>query len=321
MKPLVSIGMPVYNGDDLVGAAIESLLSQDYPDFELIISDNCSTDRTEDICREYLRQDSRVRYVRQTANKGAAANFNCLVQMARGKYFKWAAHDDLCAPRFLSACVRELETDRSIVLCFTRVRCIDKDGSPVGAYHNIWANSADALPEARFADIILLPHACFEVFGVVRSEVLRRTALIGPYMASDRVLLAELALHGRLFEVAEPLFLSRDHPGRSVNLHPHARHVWFDTARAGSMHFPYWRLLGESISCVARSPVTRRAKLQCYRHLLTWAWNSWRLLRGDVRRAPRQLLMQAETLLRDMLEAWCRTPVPPERTATAASAP
>src|SRR5436190_18601788 len=130
MKPLVSIGLPVYNGEALLGAAIESLLSQDYRNLELIISDNCSADCTQDICREYVRQDSRVRYVRQAANNGAAANFNCLVQMARGKYFKWASHDDVCAPRFLSACVGVLESDSSIVLSFTRVTCIDQHGSP-----------------------------------------------------------------------------------------------------------------------------------------------------------------------------------------------
>jgi glycosyltransferase involved in cell wall biosynthesis len=303
MKPLVSIGLPVYNGDSLVGAAIESLLSQDYRDFELIISDNASTDRTEAICREYARLEPRIQYVRHPANKGAAANFNCLVQMAQGKYFKWAAHDDLCEPQFVSSCIDVLERDHSVVLCFTQVQCIDRNGNAIGAYENMCTQFADGQPDVRFAEMILQPHACFEVFGLIRSDVLRRTGLIGPYMASDRVLLAELALHGRFHQVAEPLFCSRDHANRSVKLHPHARHVWFDTTRAGSMHFPYWRLLRESILCIARSPVARQTKRQCYRHVLTWSRNSWRLLRGDIRRVPRQLLAVAAVRSRHSLEA------------------
>ena len=94
----VTIGIPVYNGEDFLEKAVDSLLSQTYEDFELIISDNASTDRTEEICRRYAAQDPRVKYVRNTENLGAAKNYNQLVDMAKGEYFKWAAHDDICLP-------------------------------------------------------------------------------------------------------------------------------------------------------------------------------------------------------------------------------
>ena len=100
-SPRLSVGLPVYNGETYIGQSIESLLGQSYEDFELIISDNASTDSTADICRHYGKQDPRIRYVRQPRNIGLSPNHNFVVQQARGEYFKWAAADDLCAPTFL----------------------------------------------------------------------------------------------------------------------------------------------------------------------------------------------------------------------------
>src|SRR5215472_3946539 len=95
--PRLSIGLPVYNGEDYLAESLEALLGQSYEDFELIISDNASTDSTADICRRYEKQDSRIRYVRQPRNIGAGPNHNYVVRHARGELFKWAAHDDLYA--------------------------------------------------------------------------------------------------------------------------------------------------------------------------------------------------------------------------------
>lgn len=92
--PTVSIGMPVYNGAKYIRVALDSLLAQTFTDFKLVISDNASTDETQAICEEYARRDSRIRYVRQSENKGALANFQFVLNEARGKYFMWAASDD-----------------------------------------------------------------------------------------------------------------------------------------------------------------------------------------------------------------------------------
>src|SRR3989339_68658 len=117
-RPLVSIGLPVHNGEHYLRKTLKSLLSQTYPFIELIISDNASTDGTEAICKAYERLDERIRYFRSDRNRGAAWNFNRVLELAGGTYFKWAAHDDLSAPDFLASCVRILETDRSVVLCY-----------------------------------------------------------------------------------------------------------------------------------------------------------------------------------------------------------
>ena len=117
--PRVSIGLPVYNGERFLARAIDSLLAQDFVDFELVISDNASTDGTGEISRDYAARDPRIRYHRNERNIGAVGNFNRTLDLASGEYFKWAAHDDWCAPQFLGRCVEVLDDDPSTVLCFT----------------------------------------------------------------------------------------------------------------------------------------------------------------------------------------------------------
>ena len=126
-SPTVSIGMPVYNGEKYLRQAISSILNQTYPDFELIISDNASTDETRQICLQYAARDRRIRYQCNPQNIGAAKNFNLVFKLASGKYFKWMAHDDTVTSDFLSKCVDILEQNLQVVLCHTRVRIIDAE--------------------------------------------------------------------------------------------------------------------------------------------------------------------------------------------------
>src|SRR3989337_590294 len=118
--PTVSIGLPVFNGEKYLRQALDSILAQTYQDFELIISDNASTDKTQQICREYVKKDSRIRYYRNKRNLGATRNHNRVFELSCGEYFKWASHDDLLAPEFLSRCVSVLDQDHSIVLCHSK---------------------------------------------------------------------------------------------------------------------------------------------------------------------------------------------------------
>ena len=131
VNPRVSIGLPVYNGERFISAAIESILSQNYQDLELIILDNASTDRTGEICRSYAETDRRVRYFRNIQNVGAAANFNLAFQLARGIYFKWAASDDLCRPAFIERCVELLDAQPDAVLAFPDPEFVNEDESPL----------------------------------------------------------------------------------------------------------------------------------------------------------------------------------------------
>src|SRR3569833_191665 len=115
--PKVSIGLPVYNGENIFRETLDSILDQTFEDFELIISDNASTDHTEAICQSYVDRDKRVRYLRNPENIGASGNYTRVFEAASGENFKWAAHDDVCATTFLAECVNVLDRDPAIVLC------------------------------------------------------------------------------------------------------------------------------------------------------------------------------------------------------------
>lgn len=276
-SPSVSIGLPVYNGDRYLEEAIQSLLVQTYDDFELILSDNGSTDRTEQICREYVDRDCRVRYIRHAKNRGAAWNFNHAFTVARGRYFKWAADDDAYEPRFLQLCVDALDRDPSAVLAFCRAKFIDEQGTPLDAApRRLPVDSPDVAE--RFLKLVGAEHLITEIFGVIRRDVLAATSLIGPYVGSDRVLLGQLALHGRFARIAEPLFLHREHQQRSTYACPNAssQAAWFDPSRGNRAVFWRWRHLGENLCSVQSAPLSFRTKLSL------WIRLAWQALRkGD----------------------------------------
>ncbi|HMB96546.1 MAG TPA: glycosyltransferase family A protein, partial [Tepidisphaeraceae bacterium] len=128
IRPKVSIGMPVRNGQRFIRQAIDSLLAQTFTNFELIICDNASTDSTEAICREYASRDSRVRYFRNSRNLGPAGNHNKCVDLSQGDYFRWHAHDDMCAPDYLEKCVECLDHNPDVVIAYPRTLIVDEEG-------------------------------------------------------------------------------------------------------------------------------------------------------------------------------------------------
>src|SRR3981081_3468078 len=131
--PVVSIGMPVYNGEGFVRQALESILIQDYLNFELIISDNASTDATSKICGG-TPTGTRVRYVRNETNLGASPNHKRVFEMGTGDYLKWAAHDDECLPTFLSRCMSVFgEAPQSVVLVYPQSLIIAGKGECLGS--------------------------------------------------------------------------------------------------------------------------------------------------------------------------------------------
>ncbi|NJD51373.1 MAG: glycosyltransferase [Candidatus Methanoperedens sp.] len=291
----VSFGLPVYNGEKYLEAALDSILAQTFTDFELVISDNASTDRTQEICQAYAKKDSRIRYHRIEKNRGAAWNFNNVFSLSSGAYFKWAAHDDLIAPDYLSKCIKVLEEDNSIVLCSSRTEIIDEYGTVIADYilklntnqtnkkirfnlpfsrrylaRKLSVNSVK--PQDRFGDAIFFHPMCFEVFGLIRSDVLRKTSLIKSYPGSDLGLLAELSLLGRFFEIPEYLFFNRDHAERSVRAHPdmHHRSVWFDSSKGGQISFPHWRFFFEYFNSTNRFSLAFYERVCCYGHLMNW---------------------------------------------------
>jgi glycosyltransferase involved in cell wall biosynthesis len=267
--PPLSVGMPVFQGEAFLAEALDSVLAQDFGDFEVLISDNASTDGTEDISAEYVRRDTRVRYIRNERNVGAARNYNQVVHLTTGRCFKWAAHDDRLAPQFFSRGMDVLESDASVTLVYSITADIDRDGNELTRYRaGNYASSSD--PVMRAADIIQRPSPCYETFGIVRRDALERTKLIGPYRSSDRTLLLELALQGRFYEVDAVLFLHRQHPGRSVHLpSSEMRLRWFDPEATGP-GYPTWRLGREYLAAIMRSGLPPKDRLRTMALIPGW---------------------------------------------------
>lgn len=289
--PHVSIGLPVYNGQQYLRQALDSLLAQTFHGVEMIISDNASNDATPEICREYAARDPRIRYVRHDANRGAAWNFNYVFGLARGVYFKWHAHDDMLEPAFLERCVTMLDRDPRVVLAFSRTRVVDADGNTLYTYDE-QLRTDSPLASIRFHDLICIGHPCFQVFGVIRADVLRRTPLIGAYVPSDRILLARLGLLGTFYEVPEHLFISRRHPTQSVRAAKlRARAAWFDPANEGKIVMPHFRTLYEYIKAIRETPLPPDETRRCYGALLHWVASdrNWARMSNDVVQAGRQL--------------------------------
>ncbi len=262
--PRLSIGLPVYNGENYIEQALSSLLAQTFTDFELIIADNASTDRTGEICRRHAAQDTRLRYFRHERNMGAAYNFNFVFAQACGEFFRWASHDDVLAPEYLERCLEVLERDPDTVLCHARTDMIDDDGTFL-RHDDFPMRIGSATPHERFRDLSVVRHDCIMVFGLARRDLLTRTPLIGNYVGSDRVLLCELALYGKLHEVPDTLFFRRGHTASSCWLPEREERVsWFDPAKAGTITYPNWRILRETIAAVHRVPQPLASTLACY---------------------------------------------------------
>lgn len=206
--PLVSIGMPVYNTERYIGKALDSLLAQTLGDFEIVISDNASTDRTGDICREYAARDLRIRYLRQPENIGLPRNWNAVVHAARGEYFKWASASDFCSPDMLEKCIAAMRADAGIVLCFGKTQNVDEEGQCIDEYQGDTSFEQEC-PSARFGAVLQELSRNNAQCGVVRLEVLRRTALDRTYPAGDMVLMAELALYGKFKLLPEVMLYRR----------------------------------------------------------------------------------------------------------------
>lgn len=254
MSPRVTLVLPVYNGENYIEMAIDSILSQSFADFELVIMDNASVDNTEAICRGRAKDDSRIRYFRNERNLGAAPNYNLGFERARGEFFKWCAHDDLISENYLELSVLALDRDPEAVMSYGPSQMIDERGNPAPA------ESADVRkmdnPDAawRFMSAVRTGGSCGAVFGLFRKSALARSLLHQPYYSSDRALLAEMALLGRFVFIPDITFYNRAHVARSMSLPDRvARMKWIDASAKNRL-------------ALERLPLLRQLFLIAWRH-------------------------------------------------------
>ncbi len=291
--PRVSIGIPVYNGSQFLPDALEALLAQTFTDFEILISDNASTDDTEAISRRYAAQDQRIRYERLAINEGAVNNFNRLVALSQGEYFKWAAADDVCLPQFLETLVTVLDQRPDIAWCHCCTVKIDGAGRRLDANDPASEGLADTTqagmprmdhaaesPAQRFRGVLLGTSWCADSYGLFRREILTQTALFPQCYGAEKVMLGEMALRGKYFEVPKILFLQRVHGQASGNFETSQkqRKYVLGNKRVGWASFDRLRLLIAHCRSVRRTPLTWQQRVWSYLYIMQYVcqFRKWR---------------------------------------------
>lgn len=257
-NPLVSIGIPVFNGERGLARCLEGLLSQDYPNLEVVISDNASTDETPSICQRYLAIDSRVKYQRSEQNRGGAWNFNRVFELSSGEYFMWAAHDDEREPMFVSACVERLEGCPDAVLCQAQTVV-----SIEGHDQLLYVASLDSFDERRGVvdryRETLKRFPATAVYGLYRSSAMRKTKLWSPVIASDMAFIQELSVYGQFIQVPRRLFVYR---GRHSWNTIHQDALYFLGRRKPWWYVPFVMLMIEHVRRIARSSIPLGVKVR-----------------------------------------------------------
>ena len=213
-EPLISVGMPVYNGEKYISQAVQSILNQTLADFELIISDNASSDGTEDICRSLEKKDKRIIYLRNKLNLGAARNYNILVEKARAQYFRWHNVDDLIAETSHDLCFKTLQENQDAVLAFGKTKIIDCAGKVLENYEDN-LHIADSKPVDRFIRFRKNVGFTNAIYGLMRIDALRKTHLFRKFKASDTNFMGELVLYGKFIQIPDYLFYRRMHEDAS----------------------------------------------------------------------------------------------------------
>lgn len=267
--PPITIGLPVYNGENYVDQSIRCLRDQTFGDFRLIISDNASTDSTEEIARSAALEDERIIYHRQPVNLGGPANYNFTLAQAAGDFFMWHAHDDLRDPRFLELAYAHMGASRKTSVTFSRASAIGPDGEELGPMFRP-AGLIHHSAHRRLRAVIGAPRPELVLFGLMRRELLEQTRKHGSFKGGDRILVAEMALLGDFHELDDVLFQNRDHPDRYTRMStgPGAerkRREWWDPTRpVDTISMPRWRGFREYLAAIRRHPLTSAERIRCY---------------------------------------------------------
>jgi glycosyltransferase involved in cell wall biosynthesis len=285
IKPLVSVGMPVYNAAAWLQQSVRCILEQSVGDLELILSDNASSDASADMCAEFARLDARVRFVRQPRNVGANQNYLFVQRQARGKYFKWASSNDLCSGDFLRQCIAALERDATAVLAAPRAALFQDSPSDAIPYEQDLSVDA-ATPSARLRQYFATRGLNNAINGVMLLEQLNACRPLGVFSGADIVLMAELAVRGKLLLVPDRLFLRRVAPGAATSYRS-KREAELHLAPASKrpLRWQNWIYHARLLQGVSRAAPAGGEWLRCVEYgLRAGVWSRYDLL-SDVRQA------------------------------------
>jgi glycosyltransferase involved in cell wall biosynthesis len=287
----VSVGLPVFNAAAYLDEALRSLTAQTHADLEIVISDNGSTDATEEICRQHASMDPRVRYLRHEVNRGLAFNHNIVVDEAAGPYFRWYAYDDRLDVQCIARCADVLDSRPDLVLVWPQTLVIDASGEVTSAYRSDlpFDNSS---PSSRLRSLLgrrteeTLLHMCYPMYGLMRLDVLRGTHRMGAYQSADTTLLVEMAMRGPWHQIQEPLFHNRRHEASSmINTTPELVATYYDPGAAGVVPTPETRLAWSYVRAVATTRLAPRERMRCLAVVGGWLFRGRqpRIILGEIR--------------------------------------
>lgn len=263
-KPRVSIGMPVYNREKYVAASIEAHLNQTYGDFELILTDNCSTDRSEEICRDYAARDSRIRYFRNPCNLGAAGNYRRCFELASGEFFRWTPSDDLVSLNLLERAVDVLDHDPSVFVAYPRTKLIDAEGNVTGDFDER-LHLMDDRASKRWVGVQKNIRLGNLHYGLNRADKFRKTGLMRNYTGGDFPLIAEMSLYGKFYEIQDAFFYRRMHEEASSAMKTKAEVMaFYDPKKRDKLLLYNWVHWGANLRSIARAPIPFSEKLATY---------------------------------------------------------
>jgi glycosyltransferase involved in cell wall biosynthesis len=279
--PEISIGMPVYNGERYISEAIESILNQSFPDFELIICDNKSTDSTRKICEYYAERDGRIRYVRHEENIGGPRNWNYVFSCAKAPYFKWAPANDTIHRDMLAKCKEALDSRPDVVVCFPRTILVDEIGKFLEYYaHDDALDLQSDSPCDRFLTLMTNVQLNNAQCGLIRTDILRKTGLEGIYERGDIGLMAELSLHGKFYRVAEYLSYRRMSASTfTTRLSKTDLAKFIEPGRKKKLEFSEWKFQLGILRSIFRSPIRLSQKIGLFLfRIKVMFWNKRTLL-------------------------------------------
>lgn len=288
----VIVGLPVYNGQKYLGAAIESHLSQSFGDFDLVISDNGSTDATPEICADYASKDTRIKYLRSAENRGILWNHRRVFAAVESpdQYFRWAGADDIMEPELLQAMVTILNTRPEVEAVVPDTKNIDDRGEVIGSMARaLDLQSPDVFQRAH--DILVASYQHVIAYGLLRASTLQLMRTGPDYPGWDAVFAWELALRGQMVQPAGPVLLRRFHPG-SISRVKTVKEVrkWVEPNSKAGMNFPHWTWAYERARALIASPLSTRDRLRIGKFLArATLWQRGALAR-DVAQAARRTL-------------------------------
>jgi len=271
-QPLVSIGLPMYNGGKYLSASIDSLLAQTYRNIELIISDNASDDGSSEACLRYARADPRVRYSRLDRNIGGVNNHNRVFELAGGEFFMWASSDDYWDPVYVQRCVEQHQSDPGLVLVYSINATMDESGRRTGQYAPGYKLDTEDVVD-RFRQLTQTDNPIEPFYGLIRSRALKAVPKMCLHPGFDRFMLAELGLMGRFRQIPHPLYTRRIHSNQSVRAFPslRERYRWVNPeSKDRRFVWPFVEYACRFAGLALRTAPGGAAKIGCMWHMLKW---------------------------------------------------